>query len=266
MSKELLQLLNISKKKYKAYIDNGKTFYHAKEVKLINIKILALTFTFIEMALSILLYFNYDKDNGGFQFIDYFDSWIPFESFRAQYLVGVDGLSAPLILLTGILGFCAVIASLKINFREREYFMWLLILQGVITGVFSSLDLLLLFVFWEAELIPMYFLISIWGSGKAHYSAMKFLIFTLTSGAFLLIGILSIYFATGTFVMYDINELNLTGISSSSFEILIPSDFKVLTFLCVALFNHIRTFIDGATNTGLFVAIKTVDAKSSLIP
>ena len=97
-----------------------------------NIKILALTFTFIEMALSILLYFNYDKDNGGFQFIDYFDSWIPFESFRAQYLVGVDGLSAPLVLLTGILGFCAVIASLKINFREREYFMWLLILQGVV--------------------------------------------------------------------------------------------------------------------------------------
>ena len=195
-----------------------------------NIKILALTFTFIEMVLTILLYFNYDKDNGGFQFIDYFDSWIPFESFRAQYLVGVDGLSAPLVLLTGILGFCAVIASLKINFREREYFMWLLILQGVVTGVFSSLDMLLLFVFWEAELIPMYFLISIWGSGKAQYSAMKFLIFTLTSGAFLLIGILSIYFATGTFVMYDINELNLAGISGSSFEILIPSIVIFLIF------------------------------------
>ena len=114
-----------------------------------RIKFFALLFTLIEMLLSILLYFNYDKENGGFQFIDYFDAWIPFETFRAQYLVGIDGLSAPLVLLTGILGFCAVIASLKISFREREYFMWLLILQGVVTGVFSSLDMLLLFVFWE---------------------------------------------------------------------------------------------------------------------
>ena len=193
-----------------------------------RIKFFALLFTFIEMILSILIYFSFDKQNGGFQFIDYFDAWIPFETFKAQYLVGIDGLSAPLVLLTGILGFCAVIASLKISFREREYFMWLLILQGVVTGVFSSLDMLLLFVFWEAELIPMYFLISIWGSGKAQYSAMKFLIFTLTSGAFFLIGILSVYFATGTFVMYDITELNLVGVASSTFNILIPS---VLIFL-----------------------------------
>tara|TARA_B100000941_G_scaffold290210_1_gene271569 strand:+ start:9723 stop:11276 length:1554 start_codon:yes stop_codon:yes gene_type:complete len=195
-----------------------------------RIKFFALFFTFLEMLLSIILYFNYDKENGGFQFIDYFDAWIPFETFKAQYLVGVDGLSAPLILLTGILGFCAVIASLKISHREREYFMWLLILQGVVTGVFSSLDMLLLFVFWEAELIPMYFLISIWGSGKAQYSAMKFLIFTLTSGAFFLIGILSVYFATGTFVMYDINELNLTGVNGANFEILIPSLLIFLIF------------------------------------
>ena len=102
-----------------------------------RIKFFALLFTFIEMILSILIYFSFDKQNGGFQFIDYFDAWIPFETFKAQYLVGIDGLSAPLVLLTGILGFCAVIASLKISFREREYFMWLLVLQGVVTGLFS---------------------------------------------------------------------------------------------------------------------------------
>ena len=198
-----------------------------------RIKFFALLFTLIEMLLSILLYFNYDKENGGFQFIDYFDAWIPFETFRAQYLVGIDGLSAPLVLLTGILGFCAVIASLKISFREREYFMWLLILQGVVTGVFSSLDMLLLFVFWEAELIPMYFLISIWGSGKAQYSAMKFLIFTLTSGAFFLIGILSVYFATGTFVMYDITELNLVGVAAQ---------LLIFSFLNINFLNFLYWF------------------------
>jgi len=173
----------------------------------INIKKTSLFITGIQLILSILIYFSYDKTVGGFQFIDYFDSWIPFEAFTARYIVGIDGLSAPLVLLTGILGFCSVIASMNIQLRQKEYFMWLLVLQGVVTGVFASLDLLLLFVFWEAELIPMYFLISIWGSGRAHYSAMKFLIFTLTSGALLLIGIISLYFSTGTFLMFDITEL-----------------------------------------------------------
>ncbi len=196
----------------------------------INIKKASLLITGIQMILSILVYFSYDKTLGGFQFIDYFDSWIPFEAFTARYIVGIDGLSAPLILLTGILGFCAVIASMNIKLRQKEYFMWLLVLQGVVTGVFASLDLLLLFVFWEAELIPMYFLISIWGSGRAHYSAMKFLIFTLTSGALLLIGIVSLYFATGTFTMFDIAELGLNGIVNSNFSIAIPAVFLFLIF------------------------------------
>lgn len=195
-----------------------------------NIKNIALVVTAIQMVLSLLIYANYDKEIGGFQFIDYFDSWIPFESFKAQYIVGIDGISAPLILLTGIIGFCSVIASMNISLRQSEYFMWLLILQGVVTGVFASLDMLLLFVFWEAELIPMYFLISIWGSGRAHHSAMKFLIFTLTSGALLLIGIISVYFATGTFVMFDITELGLVGVANSNFSTAIPSLFIFLIF------------------------------------
>ena len=193
-----------------------------------RIKLIAIIASIIEMAASVLIFLNYDKSIGGIQFIDYFDSWIPFSSFTARYLIGVDGLSTPLILLTGILGFCAIVASLKINKRENEYFMWLLILQGVVVGVFSSLDLLLLFIFWEAELIPMYFLISIWGTGRSQYSAMKFLIFTLTSGALLLMGILAIYFSSGTFVMFNIDELGLIGISGSMFLSVVP---PVLIFL-----------------------------------
>ena len=181
----------------------------------VNVKKTSLLITGIQMILSILVFFSYDKTLGGFQFIDYFDSWIPFEAFTARYIVGIDGLSAPLM---------------NIQFRQKEYFMWLLVLQGVVTGVFASLDLMLLFVFWEAELIPMYFLISIWGSGRAHYSAMKFLIFTLTSGALLLIGIVSLYFATGTFTMFDITELGLNGIVNSNFSIAIPAIFIFFIF------------------------------------
>ncbi|MEG3581386.1 MAG: NADH-quinone oxidoreductase subunit M [Chloroflexota bacterium] len=194
------------------------------------VKPIALSVSLITMLASIFLFIIYDRDLGGFQFIDYFDSWIPFESFSAQYLVGVDGLSAPLIMLTGILGFCSVIASLKISLREREYYMWLLVLQGAVTGVFASLDLLLFFVFWEAELIPMYFLISIWGSGRKHYSAMKFLLFTLTSGALLLVGILAIYFSAGSFVMFDVSELNLVGIANSPFISVLPLTFVFFLF------------------------------------
>ena len=123
-------------------------------------------------------------------------------------------MSAPLVLLSGILGAAAVWGSWRIKNRVKEYFALLLFLQGVVIGVFVSLDLLLFFIFWEAELIPMYFLISIWGSGRAHYSAAKFVIFTLFAGALLIIGILAIYLSQGinSFTMVSIPELNLQGI------------------------------------------------------
>ena len=78
---------------------------------------------------------------------------------------GVDGLSAPMVLLTGLLGFCAIIASWSIRERVREYFIWLLLLQTAVMGVFTSLDFLLFFLFWELELLPMYMLIANWGTG-----------------------------------------------------------------------------------------------------
>ena len=88
--------------------------------------------------------------------------------------------------------------------RPREYFIWLLALQTGVMGVFTSLDFLLFFLFWELELIPMFFLIAIWGSdpkSKREYSAMKFLIFTILGSAFMLVGILVLFFSTGTFDM-----------------------------------------------------------------
>ena len=166
-----------------------------------NARTLALITTLAELALTSYIFLLYDKEKGGYQLVDKFEGWIPFDTFRVDYFLGIDGLSAPLVLLTGILGIVAVFASWSVSVRMKEHFMWLLVLQGAVIGVFTSLDFFLFFLFWELELIPMFFLISIWGTGRKEYSAMKFIIFTILGSAFLLIGILSLYFSTNTFDM-----------------------------------------------------------------
>ena len=166
-----------------------------------NARALALITTLAELALTSYIFLLYDKEKGGYQLVDKFEGWIPFDTFRVDYFLGIDGLSAPLVLLTGILGIVAVFASWSVSVRMKEHFMWLLVLQGAVIGVFTSLDFFLFFLFWELELIPMFFLISIWGTGRKEYSAMKFIIFTILGSAFLLIGILSLYFSTNTFDM-----------------------------------------------------------------
>jgi NADH-quinone oxidoreductase subunit M len=160
--------------------------------------------------LTVLVFVGYDQDAGGIQMIDYFEHWIPIDALRSSYLLGVDGLSAPLVLLTGILGMAAALGSWRIKKRVREYFLWLLLLQTAVLGVFVSLDLLLFFIFFEFELIPMFMLIAIWGSGRPRYSAMKFVLFTLAGGAFMLVGILAIYVTPG------VNTLAMVSIPSEA--------------------------------------------------
>ena len=170
-------------------------------------RIFAAAIAVVDFALAIIAFAIYDIGAGGIQLVDRFSNWIPGlgdDGFAVQYLLGIDGLSAPLVLLTGLLGLVAVLASWHIQLRVREYFIWLLALQTGVMGVFTSLDFLLFFLFWELELIPMFFLIAIWGSdpkSKREYSAMKFLIFTILGSAFMLVGILVLFFSTGTFDM-----------------------------------------------------------------
>jgi NADH-quinone oxidoreductase subunit M len=171
-----------------------------------GVKLTAAIFTFIPFALSVALFVMFHR-SGGLQFVEQ-AQWI--SSLNAQYHLGVDGLSLPMVILTTFLGFVAVLVSWKINIRTKEYFAWLLILETGILGVFMSLDLLLFFLFWEVELIPMYMLISIWGTppplGRKEYSAMKFVIYTLFGSAFMLAGILTLYYSASphTFSMVDI--------------------------------------------------------------
>jgi NADH-quinone oxidoreductase subunit M len=175
------------------------------------IRWLSVVFTFIPLALSCYLFAIFDRASGAIQFEEKL-SWIP--AINANYHLGVDGISLPLVILMALLGFLVVLISWKIDLRPREYFAWLLLLETSILGVFCSLDLLLFFLFWEIEVIPMYFLISIWGTGRKEYSAIKYVIYTLFGSAFMLAGILSLYFATGSLSMVDIAQGGLAMVQS----------------------------------------------------
>ncbi len=176
------------------------------------IKRLAALFTIVPLVLSIIAFLNFDRSLGAAGAIQFEEklSWIP--TINANYHLGVDGLSLPLVVLMAFLGFLVVLISWKIDLRPREYFAWLLLLETSILGVFTSLDLLLFFLFWEIEIIPMYFLISIWGTGRREYSAIKYVLVTLFGSALMLAGILSLYFTTGSLNMVDITR---TGIGAA---------------------------------------------------
>ncbi len=178
------------------------------------IKRLAAIFTFVPLALSLFLFTQFERSLGAVGLIQFEEklSWIT--PINAHYHLGVDGLSLPLVILMTFLGFLVVLISWKIDLRPRQYFAWLLLLETSILGVFCSLDLLLFFLFWEIEVIPMYFLISIWGTGRKEYSAMKYVVYTLFGSALMLAGILSLYFTTGSLSMVDIAQGGLAMVSS----------------------------------------------------
>jgi len=172
-----------------------------------GLKQFAALVTGVTFLLAILMFIDFEKSDGGLQFIERY-TWI--DSINAEYFLGVDGLSAPLLLLTAFLGFLCVFVSWNIKDRVREHFAWLLILEFSIMGVFVAQDFLLFFIFWEIELIPMYFLISVWGTkpplGRREYSAVKYLLYTLLGSAGLLAGILVAYFQGGTWDMTQIGS------------------------------------------------------------
>ena len=167
----------------------------------------------IGFLVSLPLWFWYDSSNPEWQFVERL-SWIP--SIGAEYFVGVDGFSVLLILLATLIGVIAVLSSWNaIQMRIKEYYIFLLMLQTGMIGAFVALDFLLFFLFWEVMLVPMYFLIGIWGSDNRLYSAIKFFLFTLVGSVIMLLGILAVYFyhhsVTGvyTFDITRFHELNI---------------------------------------------------------
>ncbi|MFN2452961.1 MAG: NuoM family protein [Pyrinomonadaceae bacterium] len=136
----------------------------------------------------------YDKARGGMQFLE--DAqWIPL--IGARYQMGADGVAVLLILLTTLLGFLSALSSWSaIEKREKEYYVLLLVLQSFVVGVFASMDLFLFYLFFEVSLVPMYFLIGIWGGENRLYAAIKFFLYTLAGSVVMLLGVLKLYFLT----------------------------------------------------------------------
>ncbi|HJS25490.1 MAG TPA: NADH-quinone oxidoreductase subunit M [Pyrinomonadaceae bacterium] len=137
---------------------------------------------------------NYNRGTGGMQFLED-HQWIPI--IGARYQMGVDGVSVLLIVLTTLLGAIAALSSWDyIQKREKEYYVLLLLLQTAVIGVFSSMDLFLFYLFFEVSLVPMYFLIGIWGGENRLYAAIKFFLYTLVGSVVMLLGVLKMYFLT----------------------------------------------------------------------
>ena len=173
------------------------------------IKWIANAFALVGFLVSIPLWFWYDPQRAGWQLVERTD-WIP--SIGATYFLGVDGFGALMILLTTLMGVVAVLSSwTAITERVKEYYVFMLVLQTGMLGAFMSLDFLLFFLFWEVMLVPMYFLIGIWGGGRRLYSAIKFFLYTLVGSVVMLLGILALYFyyhqVTGVY-SFDITEFH----------------------------------------------------------
>jgi NADH-quinone oxidoreductase subunit M len=164
----------------------------------------ALIFSLAEFAVTVALFLNFSPDQPGMQFSEH-HPWITTPPI--SYHIGVDGLSVLLVLLTGFLTPFAILASWKaITDRVKEFFMVILALECGMVGVFVSLDLFLFFIYWEAMLIPMYFLIGVWGHGRKVYAAVKFILYTMVGSALMLVAILYLYAVTGTFDLAQIIE------------------------------------------------------------
>lgn len=133
--------------------------------------------------------------------------WIP--QVGIQYYVGIDGLSLPILVLSTLLCFLAVIGSWKIDVKPRFYFAMLLLLEVGMNGVFCALDFVLFYVFWEIVLVPMYFIIAQWGGARREYAAIKFFLYTFFGSVFMLVGIIAVYLNTGTFDMIALQGADL---------------------------------------------------------
>ena len=163
------------------------------------------------LALAFVLWRDFDPANTGMQFVHHF-VWI--EAFNIEYFLGVDGLSVTMVMLTALISVVAVVASMPWgiakddphHFSRRQvpgYMALLLVLETGMFGVFAALDFFLFYVFWELVLLPMYFLIGIWGGPRREYAAIKFFLYTLAGSVFMLLGMIALYFASEPTTLVD---------------------------------------------------------------
>jgi NADH-quinone oxidoreductase subunit M len=189
----------------------------------------ALLTTLLTFALSLVLFFRFDSSYGGFQFFQE-RAWI--DTIDVAYRVGVDGISLLLVMLTAFIMPISVLASWSsIKHRVKEYFIFLLLLETGMIGVFLALDMFLFYIFWEAMLIPMYFIIGVWGGKDRIYAAVKFFLFTMVGSLLMLVAIIWIGVHASDTLGYFTTDLQaLYGISPT-----IPLALQSWMFLAFAL-------------------------------
>jgi len=167
----------------------------------------ALVVAVLTFIVSLPLWFGFDATTAQMQFVERVP-WVP--SFNVEYYLGVDGISMPLILLTTFITPLVVIAGWEvIKFRPSQYLASFLIMEGVMVGVFSALDAMLFYVFWEAMLIPMFLIIGIWGGANRVYATIKFFLYTFLGSVFMLVALIYMYFQSGSFDILGFHDLKM---------------------------------------------------------
>jgi len=170
-------------------------------------KLIALVIAGLTFIASIFLYAGFDTSTAAMQFTE-FKPWI--ETFNIHYSLGVDGFSVPLILLTTFFGVLVVIAGWEsIKVRVNQYMAAFLIMEGLMVGVFSALDAMLFYVFFEAMLIPMFLVIGMWGGPNRVYATIKFFLYTFLGSVFMLIGLIYLYIQSGSWSILDWHQFPL---------------------------------------------------------
>ena len=183
---------------------------------------IALASTVVTLGLSLALWSGFDSSQQGMQFVERLE-WMP--TFNIHYAVGVDGISVLLVLLTTLLAPICVLASWKsIDNKVKAFMSLILLVEGAMIVVFTALDLFLFFMLWEVTMIPMYFLIILWGGPGRVAAGIKFVLYSLTGSLLLLVGILGLYWEGG-------RTFDILALSEKTF----PSEVQFWIFLALLL-------------------------------
>lgn len=204
-----------------------------------KVRVVAAAGMTVQLIQIIVLLFAFfaERSGGNISEMVFTSDVVWYESLNIHYSVGIDGVSMALILLTGIVIFVGIFASWEIEYRAQEFFITLILLATGVFGFFISIDLFTMFLFYEIAVIPMYLLIGIWGSGPKEYSAMKLTLMLMGASAFLLVGILGIYFNSApdggplTFNFIEISKITIPEAAQNFFFPLTFVGFGVLAAL-----------------------------------
>jgi NADH-quinone oxidoreductase subunit M len=237
-----------------------------------SIRWTSLGITAIQLVLAVLIFMRFDRgmaginSQAGMQFLER-ATWIDIKSVawfgrvHIEYLLGIDGLSVVMVLLTAIISFIATISSWTIERSVKGYFALLLLLNTGMMGVFVSLDFFLFYVFWEVMLLPMYFLIGVWGGSRREYAAIKFFLYTLFGSVLMLLAMIALYFSTnvyidGSGVLYSVAEAAQKGLQGlekiHTFNMIQQMDPG--NFVAGSLLAGVDTGWRYAAYVGLFIA------------